>query len=113
MLLSIWNYNNFDNFLVSRLFKARKIVNGEELTKKLEPPLFLNIVEWLIDSSPKCLRCKRCCKKSERLRELELAREKLNNEINIIEIVKSRRLIKKVIKQLIGEEMNSKMSKDV
>ena len=97
MLLEIWNYNNFDNFLVSRLYKVRRVVDNEETVSQMEHNHFSNINEWFLDSLPKCMRCKKCCRKSVKLKELELARLKLSREINIIEIVKSRRLIKQAI----------------
>ena len=38
------------------------------------------------------------------MQEIEMAREQLASEINIIEIVKSRRLIKKALKLLLSEQ---------
>lgn len=98
ILLGILNYNNFYNNMASRLYKVQRApssTNQHEKTSfhyNMQPTRFLNCFEWLFDSLPRFLRCK-CCRKMRKMEEFDRARDLLYNEINIIEIVRSRRLI--------------------
>ena len=73
----------------------------------------MNIYEWFYDLLPTFVRFRCCCRKMEKLKEFELVRERLTHEINIVEIVKSRRLIQAAIKLLLSKERHSKMLKNV
>ena len=94
VLLALFNYNNFDNYLASRLYKIDNNIEGQNRTKSkgiaIKPPRWCNIYEYLLDMTPDCLRCKRC-KKSKKMESLEIARIQMAEEINILEIIKSRR----------------------
>ena len=84
IIIGILNYKNLDNYMASRLYKIQR-PKGDDSSDIAELRLsrFMNIYEWLFDSIPNWIRCK-CCRKTERLLEIELARERLTKEINII-----------------------------
>lgn len=105
LVLGILNYNNFDNYMASRLYKADR--NSGQMAarskhEEMEPTRWMNFFEWLLDLTPRFLRCQ-CCRKSQRMQEMEVAREKLAQEVNIVEIVRSRRLIYQALKLLLTE----------
>ena len=84
--MSIWNYNNFDNYMASHLYKVKRDTatggdtnhakeptktaeEGEEKRRScgedIEPTRLFNFYEWLFDLVPSFLRCNRnCCKKT-------------------------------------------------
>ena len=106
IFLGIWNHNNFDNYLASRLYKIQPFDEDDSRGEEIKPTRFFNVCEWLYDLVPSCLRC-RCFHKTHRMIGIEKAREQLANEINIVEIVRSRRLINKAIKLLLPKEKHS------
>ena len=70
-ILSIWNYNSFDNFMVSRLFKIRKVdseIKNEicyfEKSNFIRESKYPYFSEFFKSSIP--ARCKFCCKKSRK-----------------------------------------------
>ena len=102
LIVAIWTYNKFDNFMAFRLFKIRKPQNElEELRRKpngsrlrMRRSTFLKLssvpeIKALVTACiPKRLIC---CKASRNERALERAREKLEKEANIVENIKARR----------------------
>lgn len=120
IFIGILNYNNFDNFMVSQLFKIQRppmgrarqdldpATDGVQAAQLLQPTLFLNTYEWLYDLTPSFTKC-RCCRKTRKLREFELARMKLARETSIIEIVRSRRLIYKALELLLPPEKHAEL----
>ena len=107
-VVSAWNFNSFDDLMVSRLFKIKKpaeeinpdfdFFKKSDYIKLYDSP---NCKEWLISLIPtKCI----CCKKDRREIAMEKAREKLNKEVNIIEIVKSWRYYERCLKYLLPEK---------
>lgn len=111
-ILSIWAFQGFDNFMVSRLFKIRR--PQEELSEEMNhfaksDYIHLscrpNLRNWLLSLIPKFCLCCKCCKSfSRRERALAMAREKLMKEANIIEIIKSRRYFNNAFKVLLSEK---------
>ena len=94
--LGVFNYNNFDNYLASRLFKIKGkpgMLDGPKTIASLVyPTKWLNTFEYFYDMIPGCIKRKcKFCKKSQSLRNVEKARQKMEQEINIVQIVKSRR----------------------
>lgn len=87
--------------MASRLYKIKGVSTREDVS--IHPPRLLNIVEFFIDLIPEFLR-RRCCKKTRTMRAIEKARERLSKEINILDIVKSRRLIQSAMKLLLSKE---------
>lgn len=108
IICAAWNYNAFDNFMVSRLFKIKKrkqdidpgtpIFNQSDYIDLSSAP---NFTDWFYSCLPK--RFTRCCKRDRKSVALQMAREKLFKEINIVEIVKSWRYFDLAIKSLLDE----------
>ena len=77
VLLALFNYNNFDNYLASRLYKIDNNEEGQEYVKSnrvsIKPPRWCNIYEYLLDTIPDCLKCK-TCRKTKKMESLEIAR---------------------------------------
>ena len=106
-LSQIWNFQAFDNFMVSRLFKVRK--PKQEIDD--EAPYFAqsdfiqlgtapNLRNWVLQFVPHgCF----CCKYRRKERALQLARTKLACEGNIVEIIKSWRYFNLALKFLLSE----------
>ena len=108
LLNAIWNYQAFDNFMVSRLFKIKRpkdeIDDGAGFFSQsdyIKLSITPNLGNWLLSLIPKCCLC---CKDSRRERALQMARTKLDKEVNIIEIVKSWRYFESAIKFLLSEK---------
>ena len=58
IFLGIWNYNNLDNYMASRLYKAQRTSSdGSSPVTEIRPTRYLNICEWLYDHVPDCMRC--------------------------------------------------------
>ena len=101
--LSAWNYKHFDNFMASALFKIKMeqpgASKGDDGIQMIRPTSYCNILEFLIDMIPAfcCSSCKGCCRKSVRMRRIEKARREMAKEINIVEIIKSRRIISRAL----------------
>ena len=58
----------------------------------------------MFDWIPEFLRSCKCCKWNRKARYFEMARERLDAEVNIIEILKSRRYYDKAFKFLLTKE---------
>ena len=94
----IFNHNNFDNYLASRLYKVKdesdidSSPGGDSNSGYfLEPTKCCNIYEYLLDTIPSRFKCKRCnnCRKTRKMEDIEQARIQMAEEINIVEIIKS------------------------
>ena len=64
------------------------MAEGNAAAEEIKPTRFLNLWEYLVDLLPSCLLC---CRKTRRWRGIDKARKILDAELNIIDIVKSRR----------------------
>ena len=117
----IFNHNNFDNYLASRLYKVKvkedsdsgdNSSNGDTKTSSstnsgtfLEPTKWCNIYEFLLDSIPSRLKCKKCnnCRKTKKMENIEQARIQMAEEINIVEIIKSQRYVSMALRLLLSK----------
>ena len=106
--LAFWNFNYFDDWMITRLYKMKKrdteLQPGQSTWQRstfAQPGLMSNPADCICDYFPKFLRCCTCCGPSRKTRYFETAREQLEREINIIEIVKSRRYFAKAFKFLL------------
>ena len=109
--VAFWNYNHFDNYMASRLFKLykpraeRKIENGRNFmhSEYMRPRIGYNPKEYCKDLVPSCLwnLCKKSCRTNRLERGFEKARDKMMKEINILEIIKSRRYFNAAFKILL------------
>ena len=77
VFIALFNYNNFDNYLASRLYRIDNNAEGQNQTKSkgvtIKPTRWCNIYEYLLDISPNCLKCKKC-RKTKKMESLEIAR---------------------------------------
>ena len=106
--------------MVSRLFKINK--PKEELDKEevhyfsrsdyIELGSYPFFKEYFLSLLPSCcgnilkkFKCCRCCLRSRRQTALKMAREKLDKELNIIEIVKSWRYYEQALRHLLPEKL--------
>ena len=103
----LWNHNNFDNYLASRLYKIADETENQSNFKNasvsfISPTKWCNIYEYLLDAIPSCLKCKKCnCRKTRTMEAIELARIQMDEEINIVEIIKSRRYMHMALRLLL------------
>lgn len=95
--LAFWNYQFFDNYLVTRLYKLEKEKVSEKRGRSyfnrstfMKPTPLYNPKEWFRTHLPKFLVCK-CCHPNRQEKGFAKARALLLNEVNIIEIIKTRR----------------------
>ena len=102
--------------MVSRLFKiykphidnkSKKKINAFKQSDFMKPRFLFNPKEYCKDMMPFCLSC-RCTRKycaPDRLeRAFSKARDQMREEINIIEIIKSRRYQKAALKILLSKQ---------
>ena len=121
-VLAFWNYNHFDNFMVSRLYKIykpnlehkfRKKSKAFKQSKFMKPRFLFNPKEYCRDLVPttclNCRLCKKCCEPNRLDGAFQKARIKMLQEINIIEIIKSRRLQGAALKILLTKQQRRKL----
>ena len=88
-MLQLCNYNHFDNFVASRLFKIKESHGPSKVTEHhFNPSKFGNVCQLVIDN----LLC--CIGKSDHQRALERARNQLHSEMNVVELVRALRYFK-------------------
>ena len=111
-ILVIFNHNNFDNYLASRLYKVKDDSESDSSPGGdsnsgffLEPTKFCNIYEYMLDTIPSRLKCKRCnnCRKPRKMEDIEQARIQMAEEINIVEIIKSQRYVSMALRLLLSK----------
>ena len=108
LLLTVWNYKNFEISLASRLYR----INSEDIatvermgrSNTIKPTKFCNFIECMYDSVLGWLKCNMCGNKSLKMQAIEKARQKMATEMNIIKIVRSRRMIMKTLRLLLTKE---------
>ena len=115
VVLSFLNYNHFNTHMASRLYKIKSDINMHDqnirASKKLEKEhteaKFIKMVEignfkaFFIDCLPGFLTC---CKRSRYERGLMKAERQMSHEINIINIIKSRRFFKTAFQFLLSTQ---------
>ena len=112
-LIMTWNYQVLDNFLVSKLFKIRKPEEQlDENENYFNQSYFITLSSFpycgeLLRNL--CPRCKRCCRQSRKFKAMQIAREQMMSEINIITIVKTQRYIKAALKFLLSAHKRLKL----
>ena len=76
--------------------------------EEIKPTRFLNLWEYLVDLLPSCLLC--CRKtKTRRWRGIDKARKIMDAELNIIDIVKSRRYFHLALKHLLSKHKRKEL----
>ena len=92
LFFAAWNYGHFDNQMAAQLFRIKE-KSGQQISAELfRPAKCCNFVEFFIDLVPIRHR-EKCCRKSLQMTAIEKARAMMAKEVNIVEIVRSRRLI--------------------
>ena len=69
-----------------------------------------NLKDWWLDTCPK-KPCHFCCKIDRRQQDFMEARAQLLQEINICDIIKSRRFVAEALKQLMDFKLMHKLQK--
>ena len=105
VFMAVWNFNQLDDYMVSRLFKSKP---GEEKFQAefLPTKTCCNFKDFLRSWTPKCFLC---CKLGRREKAFAKARDKLESELNVIELIKSRRYFAKALKTLIPADQRLKL----
>ena len=114
-IIAIWNFNMFDNHMVTRLFKMKRPETDDndekswgEKSEFMSPRILYNPKDCIRDLCPTFV-CSRIMKSNRRERAFENARDALEKEINIIEIIKSRRYFNGALKQLLSKKQRMKI----
>ena len=112
-LLTVLNFNNLDTFMASRLFKIKKenadvvkYENYSEQSNYFSPPKFDNLKQYAMRVLPQKLVC---CKQSRKERAIAKAIKAMDDEIDIIEMIKSRRYFKGALNQMMPAEKRMKL----
>lgn len=102
-LLTLFNYNHFDTYMASRLFKIQK-VDADSHTRFFDksdffhPSKVSNVRQCCMDYLPKRVQC---CKKNRKEVGIEIARKTMEQETDIIELMKTLRFVKMAFRHLI------------
>ena len=111
MLLSFWNYNYLEDFLVSRLYRLEKTSDNKVRTsgyfKNSEfmiPRTLDNPKTYIRENLPTCCAKMWPCKPDRRARGFALARSKLELETNAIEFIKMKRYVGLALRTLLSKE---------
>jgi hypothetical protein len=70
----------------------------------MEPKFTQSILEYVLDLIPDKVKCCKCCEKNNHYSAFEVAREKLETETNIIEIVKQLRFFELALASLLSQK---------
>ena len=116
-LVSIWNYKMFDNNIVHHLYKlvrpsetdSRRIKDSFKESDHMKPRLFFNPKEYFRDTLPSRVCFCKSCKPDRLERGFQKARERMQRETNILEIIKSRRYFNAAIRFLLTKKQRMKL----
>lgn len=115
-LVSVWNYNMFDNYMVSKLYKLERREQSSRGLKDtfkesgfMKPRRFYNPKEYFRNLLPSWICFCQGCKADRHEKGFELARERMANETNIIEIIKSRRYFNAALRFLLSKKQRMRL----
>ena len=104
-ILFFLNYRYFDSYMASKLYKIKKPEDEEQKSKTyfersnfFKPSKVKNLRDYVIDSLPNRLKC---CKETRQERAIKKAITQMDREIDIIEMIKSRRFFHLAIRKLL------------
>ena len=117
-LIALWNYNNYEYHFLTNFFKKKalkttannKVHASVNSIENFEPKHICNIQEYLLYLMP-CLRKLSCCRYNSKQAALEKARQALNKEVNIIEIIKLLRYLKLAMKKVLPKNVRDEAKK--
>lgn len=111
--IALWNYEHFDTTMASQLFKIQADDQDKHSgqTQLFTPTKTGNLKELIIDTlrSFHCGRRRQACRKSRRARMIDRARKQLEKEVNIIDIIKSRRYFVMALRQLLPQKKREEL----
>ena len=94
--------------MASKLYKIKKPEDEEQKSKTyferstfFKPSKLRNLRDYMIDSLPNRLKC---CKETRQERAIKKAITEMDKEIDIIEMIKSRRFFKMAIRKLLSHK---------
>lgn len=121
LILSILNYNHFDNYMVSRLFKLnlQKKSPFARLNDKQRRQQEEDEAEWYKPSSYCGLRefCRalicRCknCNRDRKLKAINKARRILERETEIVDLIQMRRFLRMALNNLLNKDERDEIKK--
>ena len=91
-ILSIFNHNYLENYLVFKLFKSKAVSLMTTQTEMIKEYCLFN---WLLSK----LAC--CCNKQRKWTAMEKSREALSKETDIIRLIRSQRFVHLALKHLL------------
>ena len=107
-----WNHNQFNNYMVQRLYKMEKKDNGRKVkdyddrSNYMSPGIISNQRDAICDRLPSFCQCLR----NNRLdKSFELGRTKLEKETNIIDLIKERRYFYASLKLLLTRRQRERL----
>ena len=113
LFISVFNYENFDTFLASRLFKIKfeseTDADGKNIFEQSDyfrGSKWSNFKLYLMNCLP---RRAVCCKRSYQERGIKIAIEAMHKEIDIIEIIKTRRYFGMALRKLLTSKQRMKL----
>lgn len=116
-LVSVWNYNMFDNNMVCNLYKLERASDTDTRHLKdtfkesdyMKPRPLYNPKDYFRDTLPSWICFCKSCKPDRLERGFEKARERMQRETNIIEIVKSRRYFNAALRFLLTKKQRMRI----
>ena len=115
MFLTLLNYKYFDQFMASKLYKIKREDADEvQQSKKdyfqrstfFKPTKYGNLRLYMMDLLPsKCV----CCRRNRQERGIIKAMEAMDKEIDIVELIKSRRFMKMAIRKLLSDRVRMEL----
>ena len=109
ILIGLVNYNHLESYMASKLYHIEQENTSFDDTKTFTPTMCGNIGECIIDSLPSCLTC---CKKSRQQIRIQKAREVLEEEMDIMELVKAIRFQRMAFHHLLSPRKIKQLEKD-
>ena len=113
LVISLFNYENFDTFLASRLFKIKFETETDDDGKNIfEQSDYFRGSKWsnfklyLMDCLP---RKAVCCRRSYQERGIKIAIDAMHKEIDIIDMIKTRRYFAMALKKLLTSKQRMKL----
>ena len=94
-LLGALNYNNLNSQMISQLFKfPGQGAKGAKKQVVYKSTMLGNAADYILDSLPSCFVC---CKKNRRQKQYEAALNRLQEETDIIKLIKQLRFVSKAL----------------
>lgn len=103
--IGAWNYRMVDNYIADKLFRVVEHKNMIPV-KLAKTSCYYNFIEYIKDCLPQKLIC---CKRNMGQINLDRARQKLEKDLNIVEIVQQRRYFVQAFKVLLSKSLRKQL----